>query len=146
MEKGNRFFTKLFFFFSMKIVGVTGFGGLWALKSAWHPAETNLRFGRSSGICMPSPIVFLKISFFVHKIPRSRVAISLLCKFLKTGYAKSTKWSEINSEEDFLCENTCKVDYCSSSPKEYNLTNREFIELEDHSTQEWPFTYKQWYS
>jgi len=27
---------------SMKIVGVTGFGGLWVLKWAWHIRVTNL--------------------------------------------------------------------------------------------------------
>jgi len=40
----------------MKIVGVTGLGGLWALKWAWHIAETNLRCVRSSGICTPNSL------------------------------------------------------------------------------------------
>jgi len=39
---------------SMKTVGATVFGGLWALEWAWHIAETNLRCVRSSGICMPN--------------------------------------------------------------------------------------------
>jgi len=38
-------------------------GGLWALEWAWHPAETNLRGVRSSGIRMPNPsIVALTVS------------------------------------------------------------------------------------
>jgi len=40
---------------SIKTVGATVFGGLWALEWAWHAAETNLRCVRSSDICMPYP-------------------------------------------------------------------------------------------
>jgi len=38
----------------MKTVAVTGLSGLWALEWAWHPADTNLRCVKSSGICMPN--------------------------------------------------------------------------------------------
>jgi len=36
---------------SIKTVGATVLGGLWALEWAWHIAETNLRCVRSYGIC-----------------------------------------------------------------------------------------------
>jgi len=38
---------------SIKTVGATVLGGLWALEWAWH-FETNLRCVRSSGICTPN--------------------------------------------------------------------------------------------
>jgi len=41
---------QLQFFSSMKIVGATGSGGLWALKWAWHIRVTNLRCVQSYGI------------------------------------------------------------------------------------------------
>jgi len=47
---------------SIKTVGVTVLGGLWALEWAWHSAETNLRCLRSSGICTP------KLSSLVSEI------------------------------------------------------------------------------
>jgi len=51
------------FFSTMKVVGATGLGGLWALEWAWHPAETNLRCAGISGICMSNPsIVALIVS------------------------------------------------------------------------------------
>jgi len=45
--------TKIFqfiFFSSMKIVGVTGLGGLWILEWAWHNRVTNLRCVQGYGI------------------------------------------------------------------------------------------------
>jgi len=42
------------FYSSIKTVGATVLGGLWALEWAWHIAETNLRCVRSSGICRPN--------------------------------------------------------------------------------------------
>jgi len=39
---------------SIKTVGATVLGGVWALEWAWHSAETNLRCVRSSGICTPN--------------------------------------------------------------------------------------------
>jgi len=42
-------------------VGATVLGGLCALEWAWHPAETNLRCSRSSGICKPNPNILALI-------------------------------------------------------------------------------------
>jgi len=39
---------------SIKTVGATVLGGLWTLEWAWHSAKTNLRCVRSSGICTPN--------------------------------------------------------------------------------------------
>jgi len=39
---------------SIKTVGVTVLGGLWALEWAWQSTETNLRCVRISGICTPN--------------------------------------------------------------------------------------------
>jgi len=48
-------------------VGATVLGGLWALEWAWHPAETNLRYVRSLGICMLSPNSLVsEISAFIR--------------------------------------------------------------------------------
>jgi len=41
---------QLTFFSIMKIVGATGFGGLWALGWAWHILEINLRSVQAYGI------------------------------------------------------------------------------------------------
>jgi len=41
---------QLKFFSSMKIVGATGSGGLWALDWAWHIRVTNLRCVQGYGI------------------------------------------------------------------------------------------------
>jgi len=43
------------FYSSAKTVRATAFGGLWDLARACHPAETNFRCARSSGIWMPNP-------------------------------------------------------------------------------------------
>jgi len=60
---------KKFFLSSTKMLGATG-ATVWALKWAWHSAETNLRCVRSSGICMPSPnslaFIVSEISAFIR--------------------------------------------------------------------------------
>jgi len=61
---------QLNFYSSIKTVGATGLGGLWALEWAWYSAETNLRCVRSSGIYTPNlsslaPIVS-EISAFIR--------------------------------------------------------------------------------
>jgi len=49
------------FYFSIKTVGATVLGGLWALEWAWHIAETNLRCAGISGIGMPNPSIVTPI-------------------------------------------------------------------------------------
>jgi len=48
----------------------TVLGGFWALEWTWHPADTNLRCARSSGICMPIPnslvLIVSEISAFIR--------------------------------------------------------------------------------
>jgi len=50
---------------SIKTVGATVLGGLWALKWAWQTAETILRCAGISGICMPNPSI---VAFIVCEI------------------------------------------------------------------------------
>jgi len=47
------------FYSSMKTVGATALGGLWALEWAWNSAETNLR-------CNSLPLVVSEISAFIR--------------------------------------------------------------------------------
>jgi len=58
------------FYSSIKTVGATVLGGLWALEWAWHSAVTNLRCAGISGICMPNPSIvaclFSEISAFIR--------------------------------------------------------------------------------
>jgi len=55
---------------SIKTVGATVFGGLWALELAWDIAETNLRCAGISGTCMPIPsivpLIVSEISVFIR--------------------------------------------------------------------------------
>jgi len=48
----------------------TVLGGFWALEWTWHPADTNLRCARSSGICIPIPnslvLIVSEISAFIR--------------------------------------------------------------------------------
>jgi len=57
-------------FLSMKAVGATILGDLWALEWAWHAGESNLRCVRSSGICMLYPnnlaLIVSEISAFIR--------------------------------------------------------------------------------
>jgi len=68
IDQTNTF--RLTFFSSMKIVGATSLGGLWALEWVWHSAETNLRCVRSSGICTPNlnslALIVSEISAFIR--------------------------------------------------------------------------------
>jgi len=54
IDENNTF--QLNFYSSIKTVGATVLGGLWALEWAWHSAETNWRCVRSSGICTKSQL------------------------------------------------------------------------------------------
>jgi len=58
------------FYSSIKTVGATVLGGLYALKWAWHAAETNLRCVRSSESCMPNlnslALIVSEISAFIR--------------------------------------------------------------------------------
>jgi len=58
------------FYSSIKTVGATVLGGLWALEWAWHSTETNLRCAGISGICVPNPsivtLIVSEISAFVR--------------------------------------------------------------------------------
>jgi len=64
------------FFSSIKTVGTTVLGGLWALKWEWHPAEINLRCARSSGICIPNPNSLALIVFEISALIRTDKARS----------------------------------------------------------------------
>jgi len=50
---------QLQFFASMKIVGATGLGVLWALEWAWHIRVTNLRCGYGIQIRDPNSLSFI---------------------------------------------------------------------------------------
>jgi len=57
-------------FSNIKAVDTTILDGLWTLEWAWHPAETNLRCARSSGIFIRNPyflaFVVSEISEFIQ--------------------------------------------------------------------------------
>jgi len=52
IDKNNTFQLQ---YSSIKTVGATVLGGLWALEWAYHFSETNLRCVRSLGICVSNP-------------------------------------------------------------------------------------------
>jgi len=60
------------FYSSIKTVGATVLGGLWASEWAWHPAESNLHCARSSGICTPN---FNSLALLVSDIFRVIVTL-----------------------------------------------------------------------
>jgi len=55
---------------SIKTVGATVLGGLWALEWMWHIAEKNVRCVRSLGICTPNlnslALIVSEISAFIR--------------------------------------------------------------------------------
>jgi len=82
----------------MKMVGVTGLGGLWALKWAWHSAEVNMRCAGISRICMPNPNF---VAFIVSEIT----------SLIRTDIARST-WLARDPDQEYKyildrVENAC---------------------------------------
>jgi len=90
----------------VKIVGDTGLGGLWALEWAWYPAETNLRYARSSGICMPNlnslALIISEISAFIRTDEQTDMTRSTrLVKLIKNIY---TLWGRKSLLHNTLCK------------------------------------------
>jgi len=90
----------------MKIVGATGSGGLWALKWAWHIAETNLRCVRSSGICMQNlNSLALKVSEISAFIRADR----------QTDMARSTRLVILIIFFCYMFSDECSIPFYSTS-------------------------------
>jgi len=80
---------------SIKTVGATVLGVLWAWEWEWLIAETNLRCARSSGTCMPNPnslaLIVSEISAFIRTDGQkaSSTRLVILIKNIYTIYMGS---------------------------------------------------------
>jgi len=106
------------FYYSIKIVGATVLGGLWALEWAWHFAETYLRCVRSSGICTPNLNSLAPI-------------VSEISAFIRTdGRTDRRTWLERDPDQEYIyfmgsetLPSACYILFDESSIPSYSTSN-----------------------